>query len=684
MRRKKTKESVPYFTASGLFKKRSNTGITKHSGIICIDFDNISDIDEARSILGADPYTHAMFVSISGHGLAVLVKINPKLHKESFDWLNGYYVARYDMHVDIACSDVSRPRFISWDPDLYVNHFSQTVHVEPRKKEKPKPFIFVDDDFHSVLKQIVDRRIDLTQSYVDWRDLGFAISEKFGEGGREYFHQISQFHPDYSSRKTDKQYDNCLRAKGQKQITISTFFWKAKQAGCSIYSEKTERIIRTANFAKKDRSRKMDQVVPGMIEVGHLDEEDSEVANKIVEQVYKENGITTENGSIVLDIKEYLGGNYKFRRNVITRQIECNGQLLDDIALNSIFIDVKTVIDKASKDLVTAIIFSEFTPSYNPFHEFFSVNRDINTGCEGIGDLATKFCYTINSDTPNHTYFMLKWMVSMIGAIHGKISPLLLVLTGGQNTGKTYWFRHLLPDSLQQYYAESTLDGNPNDDAILMTKKLIIMDDEFGGKTKREEKSLKKTLSKETFSIREPYGRISVDLRRLCMLAGTTNEEQIISDPTGNRRIVPVNVISIDHDLYNSIDKTALFMDLYRLYKSGYNFELTKEEIQELNAGTERFENIPLEEQMLNVIFRQPEPNDPESVIEKLQTGEILAVIQNYTKTPLNVNKLGAALKKQGFEYKNVRYGYTNNRKKWVYSVVRMNVSTVSTESQLF
>ena len=54
---------------------------------------------------------------------------------------------------------------------------------------------------------------------------------------------------------------------------------------------------------------------------------------------------------------------------------------------------------------------------------------------------------------------------------------------------------------------------NGKDDEILMTKKLIILDDEYGGKSKREEKKLKEITAKEFINVREPYGRVSVDLR---------------------------------------------------------------------------------------------------------------------------------------------------------------------------
>ena len=41
---------------------------------------------------------------------------------------------------------------------------------------------------------------DITKNYVDWRNIGFAIAEEYGESGRNYFHRISKFHSSYDSK----------------------------------------------------------------------------------------------------------------------------------------------------------------------------------------------------------------------------------------------------------------------------------------------------------------------------------------------------------------------------------------------------------------------------------------------------------------------------------------------------
>jgi predicted P-loop ATPase len=198
-------------------------------------------------------------------------------------------------------------------------------------------------------------------------------------------------------------------------------------------------------------------------------------------------------GNIMIDIKVFLNKSYKFRRNVISRHIEVNGNILDDKTLNSIFVQCKTHISKTTKELISSIIFSDYVQDYNPFAEIIDhYIKNYPKNPTGHIDLLIS---TLETDTPQAGLFIKKWLISLIASINGKHSPLFLVLCGGQNTGKTEWFRRLLPDCLQKYYAESKLDLG-KDDEILMTKKLIIMDDEMGGKSKQEHKKIKEMTSK--------------------------------------------------------------------------------------------------------------------------------------------------------------------------------------------
>ncbi|PKP12062.1 MAG: DNA primase [Bacteroidetes bacterium HGW-Bacteroidetes-4] len=90
-----------------------------------------------------------------------------------------------------------------------------------------------DNDIEEILQRVEAKSIDIANAYSDWRDIGFAFADEFGESGREYFHRISRFYADYSAAVCDKQYDKCLKAHGN-GVTIKTFFHLAKSAGVNI------------------------------------------------------------------------------------------------------------------------------------------------------------------------------------------------------------------------------------------------------------------------------------------------------------------------------------------------------------------------------------------------------------------------------------------------------------------
>ena len=231
--------------------------------------------------------------------------------------------------------------------------------------------------------------------------------------------------------------------------------------------------------------------------------------------------------------------------------------------------------------------------------------------------------------------------------------------------GKTNFFRGLLPDELKPYYAESSLDEG-KDAEILMTQKAIICDDEYEGKNKQDYKRLKAFLSKQFFSIRKPYGRITEDLMRIAVLCGTSNEEEIINDPTGNRRIIPVPVTAIDWDKYKQIDKTALWMEIYNEWKkSGDDWMMTKAEVVALNKLTTRNTQVSQEEEAIWMFFDHPSNG---GYVDAMTNTEIKNFIEMNTRLRLSQTKLGLVLKKCGFEKFDRKIG---GIKKQVYEVVK-------------
>ncbi|HET6556666.1 MAG TPA: DUF3987 domain-containing protein, partial [Prolixibacteraceae bacterium] len=93
----------------------------------------------------------------------------------------------------------------------------------------------ISSEVDTVISRIEANLTDITTSYPDWLNVGFAFANQFGEGGRGFFHRVSRFYSGYTKAECDKQYDHCLKSTPSSRcITIKTFFHLAQQAGIVI------------------------------------------------------------------------------------------------------------------------------------------------------------------------------------------------------------------------------------------------------------------------------------------------------------------------------------------------------------------------------------------------------------------------------------------------------------------
>lgn len=117
--------------------------------------------------------------------------------------------------------------------NFYDKWLEQEPKPAPRPRKAQQPGISPSDDVEEVTQRIEAAGIDITADYGDWVKLGFALSEEYGENGRDYFHRLSRFYPDYDEAECDRQYDKCLRSHGT-GVTIRSFYQLAKDHGISV------------------------------------------------------------------------------------------------------------------------------------------------------------------------------------------------------------------------------------------------------------------------------------------------------------------------------------------------------------------------------------------------------------------------------------------------------------------
>lgn len=168
-KRNELKKSLPSICFCGKFKKRSIKGLIEHSGLICLDFDNFETpeaLEAYREILKLDAYVYSVFVSPSGNGLKVLVKIPPsaEFHKQYFKTLMSKFDVAY---FDKSTSDVSRVCYESYDPELYINENAlmwEELPIEKELKGDVNPSIPITSEYEKV------QRIQV------WFDANFSVT----------------------------------------------------------------------------------------------------------------------------------------------------------------------------------------------------------------------------------------------------------------------------------------------------------------------------------------------------------------------------------------------------------------------------------------------------------------------------------------------------------------------------
>ena len=225
--------------------------------------------------------------------------------------------------------------------------------------------------------------------------------------------------------------------------------------------------------------------------------------------------------------------------------------------------------------------------------------------------------------------------------------PLMMIITGKKNTGKTWFFKHLLPKKLKEYFGTSQHDREKDDD-LLMTQKLLILDDEFSGKSKQDAKKMKRLLSASHVDLRPQYGAENVQLKRIAVLAGTCNELEVLNDPTGNRRFIVFEVNEqMDWEAYNIIDKAQLFAQIKHFWDQGATGDLTIQEIEEMEEKTtSRHSEVSIEEELILKFY---EPSS-QYTSDKYTNTEIKVNLESKTGQKLSSRKIGLELRKLGYE----------------------------------
>lgn len=314
--------------------------------------------------------------------------------------------------------------------------------------------------------------------------------------------------------------------------------------------------------------------------------------------------------NLVLRMEEFMKRRYEFRRNELKGEVEYRERRsyyygffpVTDEVLNTISLQAQTEgLELWDRD-VKRYVYSCKIPLFNPLDDYLD-NLPGWDGEDHIGRLAD----TIPTASKLWSKHFRIWFLGLVaqwkqmGGVHA--NSVLPLLVGEQGCGKSTWCRNLLPPVLREFYTDSVDFGNRRDTELMLHRFALINIDEFDSVGNTRQAFLKHLLQKPEVNARRPYKASVQALERYAGFVGTCNNMDLLSDPTGSRRFLCVEIKG-EIDRRYQVDHDQLYAQAIHLLRAGERYWFTHEEEQAVVWQNEAFEQVPVEEQLLLQYFR--------------------------------------------------------------------------------
>jgi putative DNA primase/helicase len=175
-----------------------------------------------------------------------------------------------------------------------------------------------------------------------------------------------------------------------------------------------------------------------------------------------------------------------------------------------------------------------------------------------------------------------KWFISAVarGLRPGCKVDTAFIPAGGQGIKKSTFFKTLGGE----WYRDTSLDLSNKDSYTSLRGAWIYEWPELETMQRaRSQNSVKAFLSSQEDYYRPPYGRTMVRVPRSCVIVGTTNDAEFLTDPTGNRRYWPMEVHAKKIDLVKlAADRDQLWAEAVVAFQNDEQWWLTDEEEKRL------------------------------------------------------------------------------------------------------
>lgn len=237
--------------------------------------------------------------------------------------------------------------------------------------------------------------------------------------------------------------------------------------------------------------------------------------------------------------------------NELTGDVELSGTPATEFVCGQLLVDVQTLTQSVFQGrhidgAMSALVADPGTRSYHPVRDYLESLPQYD-GTPTICDLISTGIIELQdgADEELCQEYLLRFFV---GAVARQMSPgckhdCALILQGPQGLGKSSFFRAILPND--RWFSDSMGALEDKDSRLILSRAWIFEWSELESIRRSNMGAVKAFLSAQSDDVRAPYARSPKLRQRTCVIVGSTNDDQFISDPTGARRfwVIPVRTI---------------------------------------------------------------------------------------------------------------------------------------------
>jgi predicted P-loop ATPase len=370
--------------------------------------------------------------------------------------------------------------------------------------------------------------------------------------------------------------------------------------------------------------------------------------------------VKNKKNSLLESLENYLFSHYDFRFNVLTEQTEyslknqADFNLVDQRTLNTLCIEARNQsINCWDKD-VSRLMCSKKIANYHPFQDYLE-HLPLWDGQDRVTELALRV-----SDNPVWINGFHRWMLgmtaqwlSMESQCANAVAPLLVSTEQGRC--KSTFCSRLLPEALQGFYIDKfDITSVSGCEQKLSLFGLINMD-EFDRYSERSQATLKNLMQLRKLTFRKSHRSYYSRLPRIASFIGTSNQKELLTDSTGSRRFLCVEVKKkID---CTPPDYAQLYAQLKTELLAGERFWFSAEEEKEIQENNRAFYKQSPAQEIFFRCFRLPKD---EEVGRMMTATEIFCRLQKKFPSALrnsNASQMGKALQAIGAKSVHTRTG---------------------------